>query len=88
MLVRIFEYATQIALDQGVTVQKILRVEIPHSALLFLRSRASTPDKMEIEMKTPGGTVRFDVPVMKSQRYTIDEIFDKKPSLLIPVYIF
>ena len=39
-------------------------------------------------MKTPGGTVRFDVPVMKSQRYTIDEIFDKKLLFLIPFYIF
>lgn len=27
-------------------------MEIPHSALLFLRSKASTPDKMEIEVKT------------------------------------
>ena len=88
MLVRIFEYATQIALDQGETVQNTLRVEIPHSALLFLRSRASTPDKMEIEMKTPGGTVRFDVLVMKSQRYTIDDIFDRKLLFLIPFYIF
>lgn len=39
-------------------------------------------------MKTPGGTVCFDVPVMKSQRYTIDEIFDKKLLFLIPFYIF
>lgn len=88
MLVRIFEYATQIALDQGEIIQNTLKVEIPHSALLFLRSSASTPDKMEIELKTPGGIVCFDVPVMKSQRYTIDEIFDKKLLFLIPFYIF
>lgn len=88
MLVRIFEYAAQIALDLGEIVQNTLKVEIPHSALLFLRSNASTPDKMGIEMKTPGGTVCFDVPVMKSQRYTIEEIFDKKLLFLIPFYIF
>ena len=63
-------------------------VEIPHSAILFLRCNASTPDKMEIEMKTPGGTACFDVLVMKAQRYGIDEIFEKNLLFLIPFYIF
>ncbi len=88
MLVRIFEYATQIALDQGEITRNTLKVEIPHSVLLFLRSNSSTPDKMEIEMITPGGTVCFDVLVMKLQKYTINEIFDKKLLFLIPFYIF
>ena len=83
MLVRIFEYATQIALDQGEIVGNILKVEIPHSAILFLRCNESTPDKMGIEMKTPGGTVCFDVLVMKSQRYSIDEIFEKNLLFLL-----
>ena len=77
MLVRIFEYATQIALDQGEIIENTLKVEIPHSAILFLRSTRSTPDKMKIEMTTPGGTVSFDIPVMKAQKYGIDEIFEK-----------
>ena len=88
MLVRIFEYATQIALDQGEIVKNRLKVDIPRSAVLFLRSTAATPDKMEIEMNTPGGTVCFDVPVMKVQKYKIEEIFDKKLLFLIPFYIF
>ena len=75
MLVRIFEYATQIALDQGEIIENTLKVEIPHSAILFLRNTRSTPDKMKIEMITPGGTVSFDIPVMKAQKYGIDEIF-------------
>ena len=88
MLVRIFEYSTQIALDQGEITGNQLKVEIPHSAVLFLRCKDTTPDKMMIEMKTPGGTVCFDVMVMKSQRYGIDEIFEKKLLFLIPFYIF
>ena len=88
MLVRIFEYSTQIALDQGEIVGDTLKVEIPHSAILFLRCDTSTPDQMGIEMRTPGGTVRFDVLVMKSQRYGIDEIFEKNLLFLIPFYIF
>ena len=88
MLVRIFEYSTQIALDQGEITGNQLKVEIPHSAVLFLRCKDTTPDKMMIEMKTPGGTVCFDVMVMKSQRYGIDKIFEKKLLFLIPFYIF
>ena len=88
MLVRIFEYATQIALDQGEIVGNVLKVEIPRSAVLFLRSNRSTPDNMVIEMKTPGGTVCFDVMVLKTQRYSIDDIFDKGLLFLIPFYIF
>lgn len=88
MLVRIFEYSTQIALDQGEIVGNVLKVEIPRSAVLFLRSNRSTPDNMVIEMKTPGGTVCFDVMVLKAQRYSIDDIFDKGLLFLIPFYIF
>lgn len=88
MLVRIFEYATQIALDQGEIIENTLKVEIPRSAILFLRSTQSTPDKMKIEMTTPGGTVSFDIPVMKAQQYGIDEIFEKNLLFLIPFYIF
>ena len=49
MVVRIFEYATQIALDENVIVGNRMTVEIPMAAVLFLRSNKNTPDKLEIE---------------------------------------
>lgn len=88
MLVRIFEYDTQIALDQGEIKGRVLRVVFPHSAILFLRCRASTPDKLRIQMITPGGDAEYDIPVMKSQQYTIEDIFEKNLLFLIPFYIF
>ena len=39
-------------------------------------------------MVTPGGTVEYDIQVMKSQQYTLKEIFEKNLLLLIPFYIF
>ena len=39
-------------------------------------------------METSGGTVHFSVSVMKTQKYTIEEIFEKKLLFLIPFYIF
>ena len=88
MLVRLFEYDTQIALDEGEIKENVLTVTFPHSAVLYLRCNESTPDKMKIKMVTPGGEVTYDIPLMKSQQYTLDEIFEKRLLLLIPFYIF
>jgi len=43
---------------------------------------------MTVKMITPGGSVSYDVKVMKSQQYTLDEIFEKDLLFLIPFYIF
>ena len=88
MLVRFFEYGTQIALDEGSIRGNVLTVTLPHSAVLFLRCDTSTPDSMKIEIITPGGNVRYDIPILKSQLYTIEEIFRKELLFLIPFYIF
>ena len=88
MLVRFFEYDTQIALDGGEIKGNILTVTLPHSAVLFLRHHASTPDSLKIRMVTPGGTVEYDIHVIKSQQYTLEKIFGKNLLLLIPFYIF
>lgn len=88
MLVRLFEYDTQIALDEGEIEGNTLTVMFPHTAVLFLRSNSSTPDTMKIRMITPGGNATYDIPVMKLKLYTIEEIFEKKLLFLIPFYIF
>ena len=88
MLVRFFEYDTQIALDQGQIHGNVLTVTLPHSAVLYLRHHTSTPDTLRVRMETPGGTVEYDIPAMKSQRYALSEIFEKRLLFLIPFYIF
>ena len=88
MIVRIFEYATQIALDENVIVGNKMTVEIPRAAVLFLRSNKNTADKLEIEMITPGGTVSFDIPTIKLASYDMGAIFEKKLYFLIPFFLF
>lgn len=88
MLVRLFEYDAQIALDQGEITGDTLTVTFPHSAVLFLRSNEATPDEMTVEIRTPGTKASYRVPVMKSQNYTTDEIFEKKLLFLLPFHIF
>ena len=67
---------------------RILTVTFPNTAVLYLRNYKKTPDKMRYVIKTPGGTVEYDVPIMKVQEYTLEDIFSKGLLLLIPFYIF
>lgn len=88
MLVRIFEYDTQIALDGGEIKGGTLTVTFPHSAVLYLRCGPSMPEGLEIRMVTPGGEVSYGIPLMKSQDYTIEGIFQKRLLFLLPFHIF
>ena len=65
-----------------------LTVTFPNTAVLYLRSYRKMPDKMKYVIKTPGGTVEYDIPIMKMQEYSLDDIFAKGLLMLIPFYIF
>ncbi len=88
MAIRLFEYDAQIALDEGEVTEETLTVTFPHTAVLYLRAYEKTPDQMKYVIVTPGGTVSYDVPVMKVQTYTLADLFDKRLLFLIPFYIF
>lgn len=78
----------QIALDEGEVTEETLTVTFPNTAVLYLRTYRKTPDKMKYVIVTPGGTVQYDIPIMKVQNYTLDDIFEKRLLMLIPFYIF
>ena len=86
--VRLFEYDAQIALDEGEVTEETLTVTFPNTAVLYLRTYQKTPDRMKYVIITPGGTVQYDVPVMKVQAYSLDDIFEKRLLMLLPFYIF
>lgn len=88
LLIRFFEYDSQIALDAGELTRHSLKVTFPHSAVLYLRHNSQTPDVLTIEMNTPGGSLNYQIPVLKIQNYSIEEILDKNMLFLIPFYIF
>ena len=89
MLVRMFEYDAQIALDAGEVSEGVLTVRFPASAILYLRCRASTPDVLTVRIELPGGgSAAYDIPAMKAQRYTPEDIFSRGLLFLIPFHIF
>jgi len=86
--IRLFEYDAQIALDEGEVTEETLTVTFPNTAVLYLRTYKKTPDKMKYVIVTPGGTVQYDIPIMKVQKYSLDDIFEKHLFMIIPFYIF
>ena len=70
IIVRMFEYDAQIALDDGKMAGHTFTVSFPHSAVLALRHTEKTPDIMHIRVVTPGGETGYDVPVVKVQQYS------------------
>ena len=64
LLVRMFEYDAQIALDTADVDKQCLRVEFPYSGILLLRGKGDF-DKADIELVTPGGAVRYPVAVRR-----------------------
>ncbi len=88
ILLRMFEYDAQIALDEGEMTDCTLTVSFPHSAVLALRHTQSSPDTMNIRVVTPGGETGYTVPIVKVQQYSLADIFDKKLIFFLPFYIF
>lgn len=88
MLIRFFQYDSQIALQHGELKGNVLTVELPDSAVLFLRSTSSTPRHMQVEIKYKGQSLRQDIEVMWVTDYTLEDIFDRNLVFLIPFYIF
>ena len=88
ILVRMFEYDAQIALDDHTIEGAELTVSFPHSAVLALRCANRASDTMKITVVTPGGQVSYTVPIIKIQKYSLDELFEKKLLFFLPFYIF
>ncbi len=86
--IRLFEYDAQIALDEGDVTEETLTVTFPNTAVLYLRTYKKTPDKMKYVIVTPGGMVQYDIPIMKMQKYSLKDIFEKRLLMLLPFYIF
>jgi len=88
MAIRMFEYDSQIALQDSLFERGILTVNFPHSAILCLRHASGTPSQFTITINTPGGQISYSIPSLKVQTYSIDTIFEKRLYFLIPFYIF
>lgn len=90
MMVRVWEYGSQIALENAEFDEEnhVLRLKFPNTAIMYLRHKKDTPDYTNIEVVFPGTVCRYQVPNIKVDEYSIDEIFEKKLYFFLPFHLF
>lgn len=88
LMVRIFEYDSQVALDNSEREKTTLRVKFPNTGILLLRRSDKVGDTAKIIIEIPKGEVEYDVKIMKMSDFDIDKIFESHLYLMIPFYIF
>lgn len=89
ILVRIFEYDSQIARTDHTRSLYEARFKFPNSGLLLLRKRRNVPANAHIVLEMPDGKETFyEIPILKMWDFTIEFIFDKKLYMLIPFFMF
>lgn len=88
MTVRIFEYATQVAITTAESNASETVFTMPASGILYLRCNDHTPDFHKIVVNTPGGNVDYKIPIIKIKDYSLDELLRKRLFFLIPFYFF
>ena len=86
--VRMIEYDFLIALENREDTGKPVEIRFPKSAVLYLRHTGNTPEKESVRILFPDGqSVLYEVPVVKVQEYSREEILGKKLTVLLPYYI-
>ena len=89
ILVRIAEYAMKAGIEAGTGARSgELKIWIPRTAAVSLRSTENTPESLRLVLETEEGQIGTTVPVIRLSDYTIDAIFEKKLYLLIPFFLF
>ena len=89
MAVRIMEYSLSFAFETGIAAKAKYTAQIHNTAVLYLRSSATTPSFYEMEVVAPTKeSIRWTVPTVKVADYTLDDLFSKKLYFLLPFYIF
>ena len=88
LLIRMFEYDTQIALDNAKIVKGQLFVELPKSAVIYLRHSSSTPDTLQMVIRDGEQKLIRKIPVIKIRTYSLKTIFEKHLLFFLPFYVF
>lgn len=86
MVIRMFEYDVHIAISyaQG-SADGTYTLQFPHSAVLYLQNNQTVPDHLSCQVAFQDGTVhKYQVPVIKVQTYSLEEIHQKHLCVLIP----
>lgn len=88
MMIRLFEYDAQVAIEDAVQKKNEVIFTFPHTAVMYLRSNKNTPSRMRVIIKVPGDSAGYEVPVVKVPEYTLETIMEKELYFLLPFHLF
>ena len=87
MILRMIEYDFAIGLEYAEKEDDIYQIRFPHSCVLYLRG-GSLKDHMDLNLIFPDGqSVKYTVPVLRMQWYSLEELLEKNLIMLLPFYI-
>lgn len=85
MVIRMFEYDIHIAISYAEENNGKYTIRFPHSAVLYLQNKESMPDSLSCPVIFQDGTIHeYQIPVIKVQAYSLEEIHQKHLCVLIP----
>ncbi len=88
MAIRMIEYDFLIALKHAEKPGYEYTLHYPYSCVLYLRCTDRTPDVLTVHVKFSNGvSADYQIPIIKVNRYSLEEIFQKKLLFLVPYYI-
>ena len=88
MALRMLEYDLLLGIASARKVEGEFLVPLPRSCVIYIRHNGNTPDYEQASLVLPDGqTVKYHIPTVKVQEYTLDEIFEKKLYAYLPFYV-
>ncbi len=75
---RMAEYELPIALEHSEVEGNTMKVKLPSAAVLQLQCSRNMPDEYKIQISTSEGEVVHKVRIMKLNRYSVKDIFEKR----------
>lgn len=89
MAIRMFEYDAMIAIENAVAKEKgIYKVFMPKSCVLYVRANETTPKDHQVIVVFPDGNEHtYQIPCIRCDEYSVEEIFTKKLLFFLPYYM-
>ncbi len=88
MIVRMFEYDLMIALEGKRETKEGYEIEFPKSCVIYLRGLKGSGRGLVLKVKFPDGSVHnYAVETAEVERYSTEEMFEKKLLMFLPFYI-
>ena len=89
VMLRMVRYDTRSALEDVEVTEGFIRVRIDDSGVFFLRSTKNTPSMVKVILEGPqGSSMSYQIPALKLQDYSMDDMLKKKLFIMLPFLFF